>query len=70
MWRSLLPARELLLLLVVNSGCVSAKLNGFEEIANRNELGMEHATATPEGTVLIRELGRYINELEFQIEKQ
>ena len=60
----------LLLLLAANSGCLSVKLNGFEEIANRNELGMEHATATPEGAELIRQLGHYINELEFQIEKQ
>jgi len=56
------------LLLAVNSGCLSVKLQGFSEIAARNEIGMEHCTATPEGTVLIRQLGRYINELERQIE--
>jgi hypothetical protein len=65
-WKVLL----LLLLLAVNSGCLSVKLNGFEEIANRNEVGMEHATSTPEGTELIRQLGLYISEIEFQIEKQ
>ncbi len=65
-WKVLL----LLLLLAVSNGCLSVKLNGFEEIAARNELGMEHATATPEGTELIRQLGEYINELEYQLEKQ
>ena len=54
----------------MSNGCLSVKLNGFEEIAARNELGMEHATATPEGTELIRQLGEYINELEYQLEKQ
>ena len=44
------------------------KLQGFSEIAARNEIGMEHCTATPEGTELIRQLGIYINELERQIE--
>ncbi len=31
-------------------------------------MGMEEATATPEGTELIRQLGRYIAELEEMIE--
>jgi hypothetical protein len=59
---------SLLLALVVSNGCLTVKLNGFSEIAARNEIGMEHCTATPEGTVLIRQLGIYINELERQIE--
>ena len=58
----------LLLLLAGSSGCLSVKLQGFSEIAARNEIGMEHCTATPEGTELIRQLGIYINELERQIE--
>ena len=44
------------------------KLQGFSEIAASIEIGMEHFTATPEVTVLIRQLGIYINELERQIE--
>ncbi len=57
-----------LLLLLVSAGCVSKKLNGFQEIAERNPVGMEQATATPEGTELIRQLGRYIAEIEEMIE--
>jgi hypothetical protein len=46
------------------------KLNGFEEIATRHQRGMEEATATDEGAALIRDLGRYINELERRLESQ
>jgi hypothetical protein len=61
-----------LMLLVsgVSSGCLSVKLNGFEEIATRHPVGMEEATATDEGAALIRDLGRYINDLERQLESQ
>jgi hypothetical protein len=58
----------ILLLLLVSAGCVSKKLNGFQEIAERNPIGMEEATATDEGAELIRQLGRYIAELEEMIE--
>lgn len=60
----------MLLVSVVSSGCLSVKLNGFEEIATRHPVGMEEATATDEGAALISELGRYINELERQLESQ
>jgi len=30
---------------------------------------MEEATVTPEGTALIRDLGKYIADLEYQLEK-
>jgi hypothetical protein len=60
----------MLLALAVSSGCLSTKLNGFEEIATRHPVGMEEATATDEGAALIRDLGRYINELERQLESQ
>jgi len=66
MLKLLLP----LLLIGVSSGCLNVKLEGFSEIAARNEIGMEHATATPEGAELIRQLGQYINELEYELEKQ
>jgi len=61
-----------LMLLVsgVSSGCLSVKLNGFEEIATRHPVGMEEATATDGGAALIRDLGRYINDLERQLESQ
>ena len=59
----------LVLSLAVNSGCLAVKLNGFSEIAERNAVGMENATATPEGEALIRELGNYIAELEYRLEK-
>lgn len=54
----------------VSSGCLSVKLDGFEEIATRHPVGMEEATATDEGAALIRDLGRYINELERRLESQ
>jgi hypothetical protein len=60
----------MLLVSVVSSGCLSVKLNGFKEIATRHPVGMEEATATDEGAALISELGRYINELERQLESQ
>jgi len=58
----------ILLMLLVSAGCINVKLNGFSEIAERNPVGMEEATSTPEGEALIRDLGRYINQLEQQIE--
>lgn len=58
------------LALAASSGCLSTKLNGFEEIAAHHQRGMEEATATDEGASLIRALGNYINELERQLESQ
>jgi hypothetical protein len=49
---------------------LTVKLNGFSEIAERHPAGMETATSTDEGAALIRDLGRYINELERQLESQ
>jgi hypothetical protein len=60
----------LLLLLAGSNGCLTVKLQGFSEIAQRHPVGMESATSTDEGTALIRDLGRYINELERQLESQ
>jgi hypothetical protein len=59
----------LLLSLAVNTGCLAVKLNGFQEIAEKHPVGMEEVTATPEGTALIRDLGRYIADLEHRLEK-
>jgi len=53
----------------VSNGCLTVKLQGFSEIAERHPVGMENATSTDEGVALIRDLGRYINELERQIEQ-
>lgn len=36
----------------------------------RNEIGMEEATSTDEGAELIKQLGRYIAELEAKLESQ
>jgi len=58
----------LLLLLLVSAGCVSVRLNGFQEIAERNPVGLENAVETDEGAEFIRQLGKYINQLEQQIE--
>ncbi len=58
----------LLLAFVVSNGCLTVKLNGFSEIAARNPQGMEDATATDEGAALIRDLGKYINQLEQRLE--
>jgi hypothetical protein len=60
----------MLLALAASSGCLTVKLQGFSEIAARNPQGMEDATATDEGAALVRDLGRYINELERQLESQ
>ena len=60
----------MLLALGVSNGCLTVKLNGFSEIAERHPAGMETATSTDEGAALIRDLGRYINELERQLESQ
>jgi hypothetical protein len=57
-----------LLLLLGSGGCLSVKLNGFQEISERNPQGMEDATETEAGAALIRELGIYINELERKLE--
>jgi hypothetical protein len=44
----------ILLMLLGSVGCgVTVKLNGFQEIAERNQVGMEEATATPEGAELL-----------------
>ena len=58
----------ILLLLLGSGGCLSVKLNGFQEIAERNPQGMEDATETEAGAALIRDLGIYINELERKLE--
>ena len=57
-----------LLLLLVASGCVSVKLNGFQEIVERNQTGFENAVESDEGAEFVRQLGKYINKLEQQIE--
>tara|TARA_R100001594_G_scaffold138913_1_gene182863 strand:- start:447 stop:656 length:210 start_codon:yes stop_codon:yes gene_type:complete len=58
----------ILLLMLASAGCVGVKLNGFQEIAERNPVGFENAVETDEGAEFIRQLGRYINQLEQQIE--
>ena len=63
-WKKL----SLLLVVGVLSGCVSEKLNGFQEIAARHPVGLEEAVATDEGAAFVRDLGKYINELERRIE--
>jgi len=56
------------LLLLVSAGCVSVKLNGFQEIVERNQTGFESAVESDEGAEFVRQLGKYINKLEQQIE--
>ena len=63
-WTTLL----MLLAFVASSGCLTVKLNGFQEIAESHPVGMETATSTDEGVALIRDLGRYISELERRLE--
>lgn len=58
----------LLLVVAMTSGCVSEKLNGFQEITARHPAGLEHAVSTDEGEAFVRDLGKYINELERRIE--
>jgi hypothetical protein len=64
-WKILL----LLLALGVSSGCLTVKLNGFQEIAEGNPMGLENAVSTDEGAAFVRDLGRYINQLEQQLER-
>ena len=61
---------SLFLLLAIggSSGCLSEKLNGFQEIAERHPVGMENAVATDEGAAFVKDLGLYINKLEERIE--
>ena len=59
---------SLLLVAGGSSGCLNVKLNGFQEIAERHPLGMENAVGTDEGAAFVRDLGRYINQLEQQLE--
>ncbi len=40
----------------------------FQEIAERHPMGMENAVETDEGAAFVRDLGRYINQLEQQLE--
>ena len=44
------------------------KLNGFQEIVERNQTGFENAVESDEGAEFVRQLGRYINQLEQRIE--
>ena len=44
------------------------KLNGFQEIVERNQTGFENAVEIDEGAEFVRQLGKYINKLEQQIE--
>ena len=62
---------SLLLLLAIagSSGCLSRKLNGFQEIVTANPRGLEHCVGTDEGAALIESLGLYINKLEEELEK-
>jgi hypothetical protein len=64
--------RNSLLLLVVvgNSGCVTVKYNGWQEITARHPVGLENAVSTDEGAAFVEELGLYINKLEFELEKR
>ena len=58
----------ILLMLHATSGCLSVKLNGFQEITEANPAGFANAVETDEGAEFIRQLGRYINQLEQKIE--
>ena len=58
----------ILLLLLVSGGCVSVKLNGFQEIAEAHPKGLEMAVESEEGAAFVKALGLYINQLEQKIE--
>jgi len=60
----------LLLVLVVNSGCMTVKYNGWLEITAKHPVGLENAVSTEEGAAFVEELGLYINRLEFELEKR
>lgn len=60
----------ILLLLLVSAGCVSVKYNGFQEIAEAHPTGLERAVESDEGAAFVRALGRYINQLEQELESQ
>ena len=48
---------------------MNVKLNGFQEIAERHPKGLEDAVLTDEGAAFVRDLGRYINQLEQKLEE-
>ena len=47
---------------------MNVRLNGFQEIAERHPEGLEDAVSTDEGAAFVKDLGRYINQLEQQLE--
>jgi len=59
----------ILLVAAGSSGCLTEKLNGFQEIVEANPVGLENCVSTNEGAALVKSLGLYINKLEERIEK-
>jgi len=57
-------------MLLGSAGCVSVKLNGFQEIAATHPVGLEKAVESEEGAAFVKALGLYINKLEYELEKQ
>ena len=66
----------LLLVLVVGQGCLARKLQGLEEIIQANPQGWDDAVngshyrdGSDHSERMMRSLGRYINQLEAEIER-
>ena len=59
----------ILLVAAGSSGCLTEKLNGFQEIAEANPEGLEHCVSDDRGAALVKSLGLYINRLEERIER-
>jgi hypothetical protein len=64
-----LTALLLLLVAVVAQGCLSQKLNGFQEAVESDPSGFEAAVATDEGARFVKSLGLLINKYEEILEK-
>lgn len=57
------------LLLLGATSCVTKKYNGFAEIAEMHPEGLQMAVESDEGAAFVRALGRYINQLEQELEQ-
>lgn len=58
-----------LLILLGGTSCITKKYNGFAEIAELHPEGLQMAVESDEGAAFVRALGRYINQLEQELEQ-
>ena len=59
----------LLPMLAGSSGCLTQKLNGFQEATQADPVGFEASVSTPEGARFVESLGLLINKYEERLER-